>query len=325
MKIIDLKKDEFLKLENQALSLDKDFKDSLNFLQSYQWSQIQKSNGNKVFLKSFNDNHFLVIEKKLFLSKKYYYIPKGPLFFNDFNEAEFLKSLQDLSLKNNISFVRLEPSSAKFNLNDKCFKKSKDIQPSKTIILNLNLSEEDLLNNMSAKTRYNIRLADKRGVRVLESDISSFEAFWKLMSLTAERDKFFIHPKSYYYNLIKQGSKFIRIFEARHGDKVLALGIFSFFGNTVSYLHGASSNEMRNLMAPQALQWELIKTAKQENFKYYDFCGIDEIKWPGVTRFKKGFSGQKISFPGTYDYVIDKQIYFAYKFLRRLRRILKFL
>jgi len=77
-------------------------------------------------------------------------------------------------------------------------------------------------------------------------------------------------------------------------------------------------------MAPYLLQWTVIKEAKKNNnYRYYDFYGIDEKKWPGVTRFKIGFGGFSVKYPGTYDLILRKRIYSLYNFLRRLKRALK--
>jgi lipid II:glycine glycyltransferase (peptidoglycan interpeptide bridge formation enzyme) len=73
-------------------------------------------------------------------------------------------------------------------------------------------------------------------------------------------------------------------------------------------------------MAPFLLQWTLIQEAKRRGFRYYDFNGIDENKWPGVTRFKRGFGGRVVNFPGTFDLVFSDYWYKAYKFVRSIRR-----
>ena len=90
-------------------------------------------------------------------------------------------------------------------------------------------------------------------------------------------------------------------------------------------MHGASSDEFRNLMAPYILQWKVIGEAKNRGFKYYDFCGVDENKWPGVTRFKKGFGGEAHSFLGAFDYIINRNFYLFYMIIRKIRRFIKFL
>ncbi|MDD3711470.1 MAG: peptidoglycan bridge formation glycyltransferase FemA/FemB family protein [Patescibacteria group bacterium] len=336
MNIIDLKKEDFLKIQTDFLNNNNSQKNfwSLSFLQSLQWSEIQENYGQHVFLRGLESDNkiigfFVAIEKKIWQSKKYWYIPRGPIFFDDNKDfwLDFFLILKKQSLDKNLKFIRLEPINPSFldyyQRNKSNLIKTIDVQPSKTSFLNLNLSEDDLMKNLGQKTRYNIKLAQKKGIEVSELGLDGFKEFWKLMSITAGRDNFFIHSKEYYNNLISSDNDFIKLFSACFKGKVLAMGIFSFFGSTVSYLHGASSNEMRNLMAPYLLQWELIKIAKNRGFKYYDFYGVDEKKWPGVSRFKNGFSGEKFSFPGTFDYIIDNNFYKLYKFFRHTRKKIK--
>ncbi|MFA5644509.1 MAG: peptidoglycan bridge formation glycyltransferase FemA/FemB family protein [Patescibacteria group bacterium] len=339
MKIIDLKKEKFSELLKNDSGLEKSKSSFLkyNFLQSYQWAEIQENFGQKVWFKALEDKDkiialFLTIEKKLFLNKKYWYIPRGPIFIDDdknFNWSDFLKTLKKTAGKSGILFIRLEPQGESFKLyldrNKRALVKTKDIQPAKTSVLDLSLGEEDLLKKMSQKTRYNIKLGSKKGVEIMEGDDSALEDFWKLIAMTARRDKFFIHSKNYYSNLINYKGNFIKVFLARADNKILAGGIFSFSGNTVSYLHGASSNDDRNFMAPYVLHWEAIKRAKKEGFRYYDFYGVDDKKWPGVSRFKRGFGGEDFELPGTFDLVVKKFGYYFYFLFRFFRKFLKFL
>ncbi|HTW96805.1 MAG TPA: peptidoglycan bridge formation glycyltransferase FemA/FemB family protein, partial [Candidatus Methylomirabilis sp.] len=146
------------------------------------------------------------------------------------------------------------------------------------------------------------------------------EKFWNLMQKTSGRDGFTPHNKNYYAQLLHIAPDKFKLFFAVLEDKTIAAGIFSFFGNMATYLFGASDDEYREVMAPHLLQWEIIKRAKAGGYKYYDFFGIDEKKWPGVTRFKRGFAGQEINYTGTFDVIFDKQKYLAYKIFRRLRR-----
>lgn len=259
-----------------------------------------------------------IIRKSLFGPFFYWYAPRGPR--GEKKAIDFLL----LELKNKKSeavFLRLEPeelfSEEKIRNN---LKKSVDLQPKKTLMLDLAKSEEELLKEMSQKTRYNIRLAEKKGVEISEGTEKDFAEFWRLMTLTGERDAFRLHSTSHYRNLL---STDIKLFFATANGKNIAAGLFCFFGDRVTYMHGASDNEARNLMAPHLLQWEVIKQAKKEDYKYYDFYGIDEKKWPGVTRFKLGFGGFVKEYPGTYDFVFRPGIYNLYGFLRKLRRSLK--
>ena len=172
---------------------------------------------------------------------------------------------------------------------------------------------------MHQKTRYNIRLAEKKGVEVHVGGEKDFEDFWKLMSQTSDRDAFRVHDREYYQKMLAVDHNFIKLFCARYQGKLLAASIVSFFGDTVTYMHGASSNEHREIMAPYALQWQVIKIAQEAGYKYYDFYGINEKKWPGVTRFKLGFGGREIDYPGTFDVALN-WMYRLYKVARWIRR-----
>ena len=174
---------------------------------------------------------------------------------------------------------------------------------------------------MQQKTRYNIRLAAKKGIKVIEAiSETDFLDFWCLMKKTSNRDGFRIHNEAHYINLLVSSEGVIKLFFAEYKGQRVAAGLFAFYGDKVIYLHGASDNEFRNLMAPYLLQFEIIKKAKLEGFNFYDFYGVDEKKWPGVTRFKKGFGGFIYNYAGTYDLVLRPCLYFLYNFLRNLRR-----
>lgn len=91
------------------------------------------------------------------------------------------------------------------------------------------------------------------------------------------------------------------------------------YGDTAYYLHGAMDREYRNLMAPHFMHWEIMKLYKHEGFGYYDFWGIDARKWPGVTRFKLGFGGREIEYPGSFDLPISKFWYVVYTMARKFK------
>jgi len=195
-----------------------------------------------------------------------------------------------------------------------------DVQPSKTLILDLSLPGEELLKQMHQKTRYNIRLAEKKGVKIVEAGAERFEEFWQLLVSTGDRDDFNLHGRSYYQAMLKMDNSFVKLLFAEYQGKLLAGNLVIFFGDTATYIHGGSSNDNREVMAPYAMQWQTIKLAKQAGYKYYDFHGIDEKKWPGVTRFKMGFGGQAMIYPGTFDLVYDDAWYNIYKMVRKVRR-----
>lgn len=182
------------------------------------------------------------------------------------------------------------------------------IQPQRTVALDLSKPEDRLLLAMHEKTRYNIRLAEKKGVMVKKvlrrNTKEDFEIFWNLLQITARRNKFHTHGRKHYELLMETRSPHFsnEFFFAEYQGKPIAAALMNFyqpaFGvpGVVTYLHGASANEARSIMAPYALHWHIALEAKQRGFGWYDLWGIDEKKWPGLTRFKRGFGGDEIAY-----------------------------
>ena len=269
----------------------------------------------------------------------YLYCPRGPVFAKSLGREEqeevFLLLSKEIRKRYKPIFLRFEACMSfreVINKSKRCFKKTIDLQPAKTLMIDLDKSEEDILAEMHQKTRYNIRLAKKKGVKILvaASDFSNkdvweadFNDFWQLMKKTSSRDTFNLHSKEHYRLLLLTNPRVIKLFFAEQQGRRIACGVFSFFANKVTYLHGASDNDYRNLMAPHLLQFEMILKAKKEGYRYYDFYGIDEKKWPGVTKFKTGFAGFIFDYNGSYDYIFCPFSYYLYIFLRKIRRVLK--
>ncbi len=315
------------------------------FLQSWQWGEFQERLGYKVIRLGVEVDGQLaaattLIKKNLFFGRNYFYSPRGPVIkfkvqSEKFKVLNFLfKEIRKVAKKERVVFWRLEPNFTIQDFSQKMgqiqFKIQKTIavQPPKTLILDLDKSEDELLAAMHQKTRYNIRLAKRKGVVVRESRKDEFEKFWLLLKQTEARDGFRLHPKKYYQEMlaateqpIKEKNKlYLKLFLAEYQKEIIAGGIFTFFSQTVTYLHGASANQYRNVMAPHLLQWHLISLAKELGYRHYDFFGINEVKWPGVTRFKKGFGGRVVEYPGTFDLIFQPAWYNFYKTGRRIRR-----
>lgn len=313
------------------------------FLQSWEWGEFQEKVSGKVWRLGVEDNGEIIasakiIKKSLPIGKNYFYCGRGPVINNtelriknyELRINEILDLLfgetEKLAREEGTMFLRFDPlfkienlpagrQGLKFKITQ-----TLDVQPSKTLILDLAKTEEDLLKEMHQKTRYNIRLAEKKGVKIVEAGKERFEEFWHLLDQTSGRDKFRPHGRNYYEDMLKADKNFIKLFFAEYKNKPIAAGIFSFFGDTATYLHGGSADEYREAMAPHLLQWEVIKLAKSLGYKYFDFHGIDEEKWPGVTRFKMGFGGEEVNYPGTFDLIYDAAWYNVYKMIRKARR-----
>lgn len=311
------------------------------FLESSFWEDFQLSLGKKVWRYGFFDDNnpneilgaFLIIEKVLPLNFGYLYTPRGPIIKDDLNKnkkieisTKLFKLFRDVCIKEfkikNI-FFKFEPNFVPENI--KQIKKVKDFQPSKTLILDLSKSEDQLLKEMHEKTRYNIRLAEKKGIQIIKTNKEKqyIEDFLSLILKTSKRDNFRSHKREYYEKMLQSSDKNIDLWVAKKDEKVICTNIVISFGDTVTYLHGASSDEYKNLMAPHLLQWSQIRWAKENNYKYYDFWGIAKTDnkndaWCGFTRFKKGFGGFELDIPGTFDVIYDKNIYSLYNFLKKI-------
>jgi len=287
------------------------------FLQSWEWGLFQKESGRKIWFLGIQDkdkivNQVLVIKHKLIFGRSYFYVPRPFLDFNKEDEKFLIKAIKEITKGKKIIFLRWDLR--KKEIQTKSLKRVRDGQPSKTVILDLEKSEEEILFQMRPKTRYNIRLAQKYGVEVFEGKEQKYQkAFSDLLHQTAEREKFKIYPDNYYSRLLNFDPKFARLYLARYKNKILAGHLLIFFGKTVTYLHGASSRENREVMAPHLLHWETIRQAKKQDYQFYDFWGIDEKKWPGLTRFKKGFGGREVFHAGTFDLPLSDYWYKLYK------------
>jgi len=314
-------------------------------LQSWAWGELNKRLGRKVWRLMVTSDvgkprmAATLIKLPLPRGKSYLYCPHGPVIEKQADPEAvwrlFLDKLSDIVFVEKPIFFRVDPKIEKFPQNFDItalgFQKIPwEIQPKNSLVLDLSRKEEQLLHEMKPKTRYNIRLSEKKGVRIEHTiDTAKLKYFWQIMEETVKRDNFSSHPYNYFLNLLSilGKQKSVELVLAYYQNRPIAGAIVSYFGKTAVYLHGASADRLRAVMAPYALQWEIIREAKRKGMKYYDFGGItlNEEKshaWSGITRFKKGFGGREVSFIGAYDLAYDKLWYLTYRVARKLKRIL---
>lgn len=302
-----------------------------SFTQSAEWARILESEGKKVELLEVVEGaqvlaQALICYMPLPFGWKYAFSPSGPI-VKEQSEAVYA-ALVNFLQKKQCLFWRVEPVETFFG--KQSVKKVYDINPRATVILDLVKTEEELLAAMHTKARYNIRLAEKKNVKIVDG--KNWDAFWKLMSATGERDGFRLHDKKHYEAIFN--SSFITQLSAEVDGKVAATAIFVGYGAMFTYLFGASDYEFRQYMAPQLLQWEGIRLAKRLGYMEYDFFGIapgeykdgeymydEKHQYAGVTRFKLGFGGHVEQRPGTFDLLISPLKYRMYNVLRTLRRL----
>lgn len=315
------------------------------FLQSYEWGEFKEKFGWRAERYIFVDSGDIIATAQILIhalpfGKSFAYVPQGPVIDYETEKKETVAEILKLMKKNCSKqiFLRVEPALEKETVAGKRavvifhefgFKRSfEDIQPADTLILDLTKSEDELLLEMHQKCRYNIRLAEKRGVKVSQGrSAEEIEEFLSLYHETARREKLSEHDDEYMKTLIETfiASGNGKLFFARHEDKILSSIFVIHFGNTATYLYGGSSSVNRELMPNHAAQWAAIRDAKEKGFKKYDFWGIAPTDdsahpWSGITRFKSQFGGQKISYIGAYDLPIKKAQYLAFKHAQKIRK-----
>ena len=317
-----------------------------SYLQSWHWGEMMERVGQKVERVQIWDNNKIVavaqiIYKPLPFGWQYAFCPKGMVVSEsriENQESRIYETLINYLQNKKCIFFRVEPNHLSI-INDSKFliHQSIDINPRATLVLDITKTEEELLSQMHSKTRYNLKIAEKHGLKVnTEKD---FNIFWKLLQKTGARDKFNLHPENSYKNVMMDNAvDQITVYDK--DDKAIVAGGFVGFGDTYVYLYGALDYDARNLMGTYLMQWSAIKQAKKLGYKYYDFFGIaprmkgvkskekgiseheydERHSYAGITRFKLGFGGEVKENPGTFDVVIGKKKYFLYKFLRWVRR-----
>jgi lipid II:glycine glycyltransferase (peptidoglycan interpeptide bridge formation enzyme) len=204
-----------------------------------------------------------------------------------------------------------------------------DVQPPDTVLVDLRASEEGILSAMKPKWRYNIRLAEKKGVVVEEGGVEAIPEFYELYRATALRDRIALHPEEYYRRLFtlaaERRRRFpesrtpdLRLWIARHEGRALAAIVTLWSGERGTYLYGASSDEKRNLMPAYALQWAAMRAAKAAGCLQYDLFGIPPDADPGhpmagLYRFKTGFGGEIAHRAGSWDYPLAAFAYACFR------------
>lgn len=284
-----------------------------SFLQTPEWLAFQRSLGRTVWRLDDGFIQANVIRHDIRAGKNYLYVPHGPYLKEGAATRDhlhhFTGHMRKLAREQGSIFIKLEPLQDDvvdlLMRNGMHLKQSnRPLQPLKTVIMDLSQDTDTLLSNLHHKTRYNIKVAQRKGVRIAE--LTDVEQFWALMEKTTKRGTFRSHPPEYYRALLTYferhgGNIKTRLFAALHDGAPIAAAVILEHGSTAYYLHGASDLTFRALMAPQLLHWEMLERYKDAGFASYDFWGIDHQRYPGVTRFKLSWGGRVVEYPGSFD------------------------
>lgn len=307
-----------------------------SFQQSWEWGTFQESQGCRVkryrWTSSDQTGKPLRWQGQFIRQDRfgtgYWFVPRGPISLSG-SPVDLFPAAGDFQgklrgvLPGHTLFFRVEPPIHPFSGRQELdgWKRTRAMSPACTRIIDLSLSEEDLLAQMHPKTRYHIRLAERHGVQVREGNTEDdMETFLQLMRETAERDGFLARREEYLRQtfLILRENGFCRLRIAECDGKPLAANMEIWFGDMVTYLHGASANIMREKKAPFLLQWEAMRSAKKAGYRWYDLWGCNPVdqKSPahrssleGVSRFKAGWGGAIVEYIGTFDAPIHPTLY----------------
>ncbi|MCC7432274.1 peptidoglycan bridge formation glycyltransferase FemA/FemB family protein [Candidatus Peregrinibacteria bacterium] len=300
----------------------------------------------------------LVMRRKMGYGKNWHYIAKGPIFADDLsgnsiNDAflALMESIDENARSDSAVFLRVESDFVKkgpedcgvrLELNWKEFRKAHaHYQPENTVMVDLAGSEEQILAKMKPKGRYNIKVAQKKGVVVSKFDAESEKLEWavgqyaQILTETTTRDGFAAHGKDYYLNMIGGlGPEQCQLYLAEYEEEVIAGLIVTFYRDLAIYYFGASSNKHRNVMAPYLLQWEAMKEARSRGVRWYDFLGVapeiapgngdeggydSKHEWAGVTEFKLKFGGARVDFLPAMEKVYKPFWYWAMVLRKKLK------
>jgi peptidoglycan pentaglycine glycine transferase (the first glycine) len=301
-----------------------------HLLQMGEWGELKKDFGWKPVRVISGDAGVQILFRRLPLGFTIGYMPK-PVDSGQWAVGSelFWDEVNAICKKNRAVFLKVEPDAwaDEFIIHHSSFIISKhNIQPPRTITIEIQDSEENMLSRMKPKCRYNIRLAEKKGVTVRAWD--DVAAFHEMMTVTGGRDGFGVHSKEYYqraYELFHPKGTCELLLAEYEGKPLASLMAFA-NGKRAWYVYGASNNEERNRMPTYLLQWEAIRWAKAHGCAEYDLWGVpDENEetleaqfesrhdglW-GVYRFKRGFGGQLKRAAQALDRVYNPLLYWAY-------------
>lgn len=326
-----------------------------NFLQSHWWGQVLKNEQRDIkYWEIWNNKKLqgvVLLEKKKMTKGGFFFLESlwGPVWLKSLVgsiRSDLLRNLYSHIIgEENAIFWRLSPPASVLitprTLESGYYLEAGNLEPGfyweflptlartrppkKTLLIDLSLSVDDILARMKPKTRYNINLAKRKNVKVKWSKSEEdLRKFWKLNMETAKRNRFHLHGFDHYLNILKTKSvnshNRAEIIFATNSDKPISANLVLFFNKTVYYLHGASGDEERNTMSTYLLHSETIEKAKREGYESYDLWGVDQKKWPGVTRFKEGFGGIKKYYPSIFEIPLNNLYYKLYRFYSRVTR-----
>lgn len=284
-----------------------------HLLQSEEWAKFKSSWGTPAY--RVGETQFTVHGVGFSLPWKIGFAPRVGL--KDLN----LKQLQEKGRNLGCVFIKVEPNSngPLSKVSGVNLMPSESLLGSATFLLDLTQQPDQILSNMRKTTRYNIRLAERKGVQVkVGSDKKMQEELISLQKESGRRGGFLVHPDSYYRLFFKIFSeqKMLHLVNAYYQKRCLASQVFVNYQGTLFYLYAGTADSHKEVMAAYAAMWKGIQLGQELGCKTLDFWSAlssEEEKtnhpWYGFHYFKQGFGGELVSFSGAYDLVINQLVY----------------
>jgi lipid II:glycine glycyltransferase (peptidoglycan interpeptide bridge formation enzyme) len=268
------------------------------------------------------------------------YVPKGPAldYENTALFAAILGEIEQMARQERAIFVKVDPDIRTSQAAAAVLEKrgwivsAEQIQFHNTVTLDIGRTEQEILDAMKPKWRYNIRLAEKKGVYVIVGDEGALETFYEMYAETSARDNFLIRSFAYYKDvwetMLRAGRA--RVLLAKVGDETVAGLVLFWYGRRAWYFYGASMNSHRDLMPNHLLQWRAMQLSRELGCTEYDFWGAPDVleesaPMYGVYKFKMGFGGEFVERIPAHDFVVNRALYWLYavvrpRYLARMRR-----
>lgn len=307
--------------------------------QSWEWGEFRQQMGHRVFRIGVFDQQKLASAyqfslhqlPRLFGGQAYTvgYLPRGPL-----PDKKMLPALEKIGREQKTIFFRIEPNASFDNLTAQRLK-SLNLRPASrpffyqdTFLIDLTKSETELLALMKPKTRYNLKLSQRHGVKVNEDNSDQvFNEYLRLLKETTQRQGFFAHTEKYHQQMWQtlRPAGLARLLKAEYRGQTLAVWILFKWQDILYYPYGASSDWYRHLMANNLLMWQAIRLGKKLGCQTFDLWGCLGEKpnpkhpWYGFHRFKEGYGGQLVKLIGSFDLVLQPELYRLYNFAENLR------
>ncbi|MCR4324642.1 MAG: peptidoglycan bridge formation glycyltransferase FemA/FemB family protein [Candidatus Curtissbacteria bacterium] len=310
-----------------------------HIIQSWEWGEFRKKTGVDLARVGQFDGKKLVSAYQLTFHSVPYtnqtigYFPKGSM-----PTKWMVDSLSRLGREKNAAFIKIEPDVETRNQQQEnskleglgLVKSKKSLFTKYNFILDLTKGEEELMRAMHSKTRYNIKVAQKKGVEVYTTDADAdFETYLNLYFETTKRQKYFGHTPHYHklaWETLKAAGM-AKILIAKYKGKPLTAWMLLNFGNTLYYPYGGSSIEHREVMASNLVAWEAIKLGRSLGLKNFDMWGAlgpdadPKDPWYGFHRFKAGYAPKHVEYVGTWDLVLKPAVYSTLNIAEKIRWI----